>query len=128
MQWPGASGGRMAPCSLWAKGFFRTMGHCHARAKEERSRPLRMHYVHCTAGAGCYTVPGAKDICEGMIRERGLSAEKPEQSGYGLVLQVELNLSLVLLERGTASPLLPLPATCYLLSPCASSDSRLLAQ
>lgn len=55
--------------------------------------------------------------------QRDLSAEKPEQSGYGLILQVELNLSLVLLKRGAASSLLSLPATCFLLSPCVSSDT-----
>lgn len=81
-----------------------------------------MNSVHCMAGAGQYPSPGTKEVCkaahmEGMTRERGLSAEKPEQSGYGLTLQVELNLFLVLLKRGAASPLLSLPATCLFLSP-----------
>lgn len=81
-----------------------------------------MNSVHCMAGAGQYPSPGTKEVCkaahvEGMTRERGLSAEKPEQSGYGLTSQFELNLFLVLLKRGAASPLLFLPATCLFLSP-----------
>lgn len=89
--------------------------------------------VHCMAGAEQYPIPGTEEMCkaacvEGMTREGGLSAEKPEQAGYGLMLQVELNLSLVLLKSGAASSLLSLAATCFLLSPCVSSDTCLPAQ